>query len=66
MATVLSVQFFPRYKMSGRHLVPLVTSACRRTLYDNGSVDLKEISVEEYHAATKADDAVIGVEKEGK
>jgi hypothetical protein len=60
----VSVSFYPRYKMSGRHLVPLVTSACRRTLYDDGSVDLQEISAEAYRAATKADDAVIGAEKE--
>lgn len=51
-ANILSVQFYPRFKMSGRHLVPLVTSACRRTLYDDGSVDLREISAEAYHAAT--------------
>lgn len=52
MANILSVSLFPRYKMSGRHLVPLVTSACKRTLYDDGSVDLQEISAAEYRAAT--------------
>lgn len=50
---IVSVTVFPRYKiLSG---VPTVMEACRRVLYDNGTVDMSTISAAQYEAATGAE-----------
>ncbi len=66
MANILSWSLFPRYTMVGRHLTPIVQDACLRVLRDDATVTLETISADAFHAATKADHAVIGAEKEGK
>jgi hypothetical protein len=50
---IVGVSFYPRYKiLSG---VPTVMEACRRVLYDNGTVDMSTITASQYEAATGAE-----------
>jgi hypothetical protein len=53
MPNIVSVSFYPRYAYEGRyHLGPVVMEACRRVLYDNGTVDMSTITAAAYEAAT--------------
>ncbi len=52
MNAVISVQFFPRYKMTGKHMEPVVVEAVRRVRWSNGTVAMETISAQQYEAAT--------------
>lgn len=51
-ANIVSVSLFPCYKMTGKHMEPVVVEAVRRVLFDNMTVTTETISAAHYEAAT--------------
>jgi len=49
---VISWSLYPRYKMTGKHMEPVVVEAARRVMWSNGVIDLTTISAADYHKAT--------------
>jgi len=49
---VISVSYFPKYRHVAKHMETVVIEACRRVLYDNGTVAIETISAAAYANAT--------------
>jgi hypothetical protein len=48
MPNVLSISLYPRYLHRRKHMEPVVIAAMKRILYDDGHIDMTEISAAEY------------------
>jgi hypothetical protein len=55
MPNIISYSLYPRYKWTGKHLLPVVQEAACRILYDDSSTSMTVISAAAYEAATGAE-----------